>query len=79
MLLLLELGLTASSELKESIEATFERYERHVFPDALPKPPPTWQKAFGRLAEEVNLADTNLDEAFTTVETFLIDSDLLNR
>ena len=79
MLLLLELGLTASSELKESIEATFERYERHVLPDALPKPPPAWREAFERLAEEVNLANTNLDEAFATVEIFLIDSGLLNR
>ena len=74
MLLLIELGLGATDLLRRSIEATFDRYARHTFPTALPKPPPDWQESFVQLAAEVALPERDLDEAYVRLEAFLASS-----
>ena len=74
MLLLIELGLGATDLLRRSIEATFDRYGRHAFPQALPTPPAGWREAFGQLAVEVGLPERDLDAAFQRLQVFLASS-----
>jgi len=71
MVLLIDQGLEPSPLLRDSITATFERYERHPLPPALPPPPAEWQETFPPLAREVGLFITNSTEAHAFVAEFL--------
>src|SRR5690625_8038152 len=63
MVLLIDQGLEPSPLLRDSITATFERYERHPLPPALPPPPYEGQETFPPLAREVGLFITNSTQA----------------
>lgn len=71
MMLLIEQGMQPTALLNESIDATFNRYERHPRPAVLPAPPPEWQDAFSRMAGEVNLSVTVLADAYEILQQFL--------
>lgn len=77
MLLLLDLGLQAGPLLEQSVKQTFERYQRHPLPNALPKPPEAWRETFVSLAKEIGLATTDVHEAYQLLRDFLLEQRLL--
>lgn len=56
MILLIDQGLEPSPLLRDSLAATFERYERQALPLVLLPPPTEWQETFPALAHEVGLS-----------------------
>lgn len=71
MLLMIEMGLTASPLLKTSIEKTFLHYARHPLPAALPEPPIQWEQTFKTMADEVALSIKELGGGYLTLANFL--------
>ena len=72
MLLMIEAGLEGSEGLKKSIEATFNRYDRHPLHATLPRPPENWDVSFMALADEAGLRTQKLDDGYQALEEFLI-------
>jgi len=71
MLLLASLGELEGHKLQNAIEATFEERATHDVPLTLPNPPTSWERPYLKMADEVNLKYSTLDEAFLTLKIFL--------
>ena len=78
MLLILELGLQPTNELKQTIIETFIRYERHDLPEAFPEPPENWKTPFAALARELEL-DEDMSKAYQTIKAFLEELELFTK
>lgn len=70
LLLLIDLGLHPTPLLRQGVNATFERYNTHPVPEALPEPPRDWESPFAQLAEEVALSERKIAGAFEVVQAF---------
>ena len=71
LLLLTELQTVSSDRLRHAIRATFSTEGTHPIPGSVPPPPVKWESEFRRMASEVGLSTTLLDQAYNLVQAFL--------
>lgn len=71
LLLLAELQPISGDRLRQAIQATFSTEGTHPIPGSVPPPPGKWVTEFRRMASEVGLTTTLLDQAYNLVRTFL--------
>lgn len=57
--------------LREACELVFRNRNTHSWPPDLSTAPPHWGQPFARLAEELELAETDLDAALVRVRNFV--------
>lgn len=69
-LLLMREIVTDYGALREACEEVFVRRATHDWPPAF-APPDTWRDAFARMAREIELPITNLDDAIREVRSFV--------
>jgi predicted nucleotidyltransferase component of viral defense system len=63
ILLIRELGLPATSAIRQEIAAVFGKRGAHPIPDTLPAPPPEWRVPFKAEAPRTGLGPMTLDQA----------------
>lgn len=71
ILLLAGMGRIDGHRLQEAIKATFLVRRTHPVPLQMPAPPKNWERPFQRMAREVKLEHTSLEEANAAMERFL--------
>lgn len=71
LLLLSELQTISGTRLHQAIQATFSAEGTHPIPKIVPPPPGQWVMDFRRMASDVGLTTTLLDEAYNLVQTFI--------
>ncbi|MFI2708984.1 nucleotidyl transferase AbiEii/AbiGii toxin family protein [Micromonospora sp. NPDC018662] len=67
LVLLVEDGVPADTELVRRVHHVFSIRRSHAVPDGLPDPPPSWAVRYEVLAAEIGLAVTSAVEAHKTV------------
>jgi hypothetical protein len=70
LLLLIDLGLTDQQALQQALQQAFADRPDQAPPRTLSPPPESWRDAFAALAEEVGLAQTDLEAAFARLASF---------
>lgn len=71
MLLLIEDGLKSSAELHRVVATVFDLRGTHPLPRQLPAMPETpWRAGYARIAQELQLAEQNLDGAIQQLQSF---------
>jgi hypothetical protein len=68
---LAELGQFTGHLLGNAIQATFEAARTHPIPSRLPKPPGKWNQGFRLLANEADLDNDQLEEAYSRIQELL--------
>lgn len=71
MLLLAEMSEIDGNRLREAINSTFHARRTHPLLTQLPPPPKGWARVFQRMADEVKLEYTSLEEADIAMQKFL--------
>ena len=71
LLLLAELQPVSGTRLQQAIQATFSTEGTHPVPENIPPPPGKWESEFRRMASEVGLTTTLLDQAYSLVQAFV--------
>lgn len=71
ILLLADMGGFDGRRLHEAIRSTFLARNTHPMPLQMPAPPKNWERPFRRMANEIRLEHTSLEEANTAMERFL--------
>lgn len=71
LLLLAEIQPVSGTRLQQAIQATFSTEGTHPVPSSVPPPPVKWESEFRRMASEVGLSTTLLDQAYNLVQAFL--------
>ena len=71
ILLLAEMGGIDGRRLHEAISSTFLVRRTHPIPLHMPAPPKNWERPFHRMASEIRLEYTSLEEANTAMGRFL--------
>ena len=71
ILLLAGMGIIDGSRLREAITATFAARQTHPVPKEMPEPPSGWERPFQRLAKEVELDQSSIQQATVALRQFL--------
>lgn len=71
LMLLSELQAVSGNRLYRAIQATFTTAGTHPVPANVPPPPEQWELDFRRMATDVGLTTTSLDQAYRLVQAFL--------
>ncbi len=71
IMLMAELGPLSGDRLLEALAATFAARQTHALPQALPRPPASWEAPFRKLAKELELGYATPAEAFRAAGAFL--------
>jgi hypothetical protein len=71
LLLLSQLQTVSGARLQQAIQATFTTEGTHSVPETVPPPPGKWAVDFRKMASDVGLSITFLDEAYILVRGFL--------
>lgn len=70
ILLLLDLGLPKTQVVKKVIAEIFAARKTHEIPNVVQPPPATWALSFSAMAKELELAETNLDNAIMRINEY---------
>ena len=71
ILLLAKLGDLSGERLYRALQATFEHASTHSLPDSVPLPPQRWKISFRKMAKDIELEETTLEQAYHIVCKFL--------
>lgn len=71
LLLLSELQAVSGDRLQQAIQATFTTEGTHPVPESVPPPPAKWAMDFRKMASDVGITITLLDEAYNLIQRFL--------
>jgi hypothetical protein len=70
LVLLIQIGLPDGALVARAIAATFARRATHPIPRTLDAPPAAWEAQYGELAQECDLAQATMHDAFAVVAVF---------
>jgi hypothetical protein len=70
LLLLLDLGLGATTALRRLVETTFELYATHSLLETLPRPPASWERPYAAMALELRIGQRTLADAYERLQGF---------
>jgi hypothetical protein len=71
ILLLAKFGEINRMGLLQAIQATFQFAGTHPVPTNIPLPPQSWTPIFKKMANDVGLIDTTLDQAYSKIQQFI--------
>ena len=71
ILLLAGWGTLEAESLRRALQATFTARGTHPLPPRLPAPPSSWERSFLRLARQIGLEYTTLEDAAQDINGFL--------
>lgn len=71
IILLADLQEISAPVLRNAIEATFNKENTHEIPLSIQAPPAGWAAPYRRIASELGLSITSLEDAFALVRTFI--------
>ena len=69
MLLLLDLELAPTPELRTLIELTFALYCTHELPESLPRPPEEWENSYTVMAQDLHISQQTLNAAYERLQS----------
>jgi predicted nucleotidyltransferase component of viral defense system len=70
LLMLVEDGLQATSDLRARVRHVFAVRDAHALPTDLPDPPPLWAASYSTMATELDVKAKTLDDAMKSLRAF---------
>ncbi len=70
IILLLNLGLPKTQVVKKVVTEIFAARKTHEIPNVIKPPPTTWASSYSAMAKELEIAETNLDDATARINEY---------